>query len=192
MAEETKPGSTSGEPADTSGSVPKETYEKTLKELNNYRSKSKDLETRLSSLETEKLEKDKNFQALAEQYKLEKANAVKALEERDRRDRDQKVTGAIKQELLKLNVDPSYLEDLVKLADVKSAAYDSETGAVVGADSVAKSVYGKFKGTGLFKTTSAKNPHESSKATANGAGNVDLSKMTVKEVREYWEKRKQQ
>lgn len=172
--------------SDTSGSDgAAQVIEKLKREKANWQTKAHELEERVKGLES-KNTPDPTHKELVQKLQSENQvyqNRLKEIEEKETRRRK---AGAVQDELLKLNLDPKFQNDVLRLADLAEVVIDPDTQTVIGATDVAKKVYEKFKGTGFFKQTPNRPNHQAASGRA-GLGELDLKdpQLTVAKVREY-------
>ncbi len=201
MADDNSNPGTGGSGTDTSGSggddkaAASALIDKLKKEKINWQTKAGELETRLKEFETnnsgDKTTANKEFVTKLQGEKAQLENKLRDFEEKAVKGRK---AAAIQDELLKLNLDPKYQADVLRLVDLNEVLVDPETQTVVGATDAAKKVFDKYKGLGFFKNVDQKKPNH--KAPSNDRPklhDIDLKdpKLTVAKVREYWKTKQQ-
>jgi hypothetical protein len=139
--------------------------DKILKEKKNAMEKLRMLEqenltfkAKLSEYEENKLVEEKKFVEIAEKRKQEADQWKAKYDESQRFITESIKTGAVKNELIKLGIDPKYSNEAIRLIDLGKIHYDNETKTVVGAEDEAKILYEKFPP--LFGTQGARASHD--------------------------------
>lgn len=168
---------------DTSGSsTDNVAYEKLLKEKQNYAKAVAELKAKLSSLETEKKERDEDEMLKKEEHlkliEILKQEKQDIIADRDRLNKtitEGKKNSAVLNELKKLGfVDTNdNREAALKLIDKTMVSIDGDTGVVMGADLSAKSFHEKFHGLGLFARKGPGTSHQAPEIFSNTAKSLN-------------------
>lgn len=139
--------------------------DKILKEKKNAMERLRTLEVenqtykqKLTEHEESKLVEEKKFVEIAEKRKQEADQWKQKYDESQKFITESIKQGAIKQELIKLGIDPKYSNEAIKLIDLGKVHFDSETKTVIGAEDEAKILAEKFPP--LFGGTGARASHE--------------------------------
>lgn len=173
-----KVGSTSGDPAGTSGPVnnpankpneggasdggraaaddalfEKEAFQKLLREKKNAQARLKELEDEREAEKQKTLTEGQKYKELHE-LSVQKNQQLQAkLDAFEKKSREATQSKALKEELRKLGANEKYLDFLTDSADKSLIKYDEDLGVVYGADAVAKSLAQKLEGSGMFKVS---------------------------------------
>lgn len=192
MSESNSNPATSGAGSlDASGSEgAAQVIEKLKREKINWQSKANDLESRLKDLEAKSVP-DPSQKELVQKLQGENQALNSRLKDTEEKNTMRRKAAAVQDELLKLNLDPKFQNDALRLIDLADVLVDPETQTVVGASDAAKKVYEKFKETGFFKK-SVNRPNHSAAGSRPNLGELDLKDptITVAKVREYWKSKR--
>lgn len=173
--------------SDTSGSdgAAQAVIDKLKKEKANWQTKANELESQLKEFQ-EKNKPDPSRNDVVQKLQSENQALQNRLKETEEKEVRRRKAGAVQDELLKLNLDPKFQNDVLRLADLAEVVIDPDTQTVIGATEVAKKVYEKFKGTGFFKQNPNRPNHQAAGGRP-GLGDLDLKdpQLTVAKVREY-------
>lgn len=175
-------GGTSGSPDENSNQ--NSHVEKLTKELNNYRKKVQDLDSKITELENEKALSANNYKELYEKQKT----TIEELKSADKA-KEAKLTNAHKRDavskaLLKYNLNEKHLDTAMKLVDSSKLHVDPDTGTVFGAEELAKNFYEENKDLGYFKKSNF-NPNHRAPDGKKINEMPNLAKMSQAEKIQY-------
>lgn len=174
----------SGVGNETESTVPRGHVDKILKEKQNYASRVKELEAKLSELEEGKLQEQNQYKELAEK-RLEQLKELETFKTQtmEQMERVKKVS-AVKSHLKSLGLKPEH-EDVAlnKLLDVSKLMVDPDTGVVLGAEELAKEFRTTYAGLGIFGKNVPGTNHDAPSSSSPGPVGRDLSKMTAAELK---------
>lgn len=122
----------------------KDTFvQKLLNEKKNAMEAKRIVEEENKKLKEERMREKEDLKGLLELREQEIVSLKADSEKKEGLIRDSLKAGAIKKELLKMGLDEKYLDQSLKLVDVNSLNYDSETRVVTGAEVQAKLLFEK-------------------------------------------------
>lgn len=124
--------------------------DKVLKEKKNAMTRNMQLQEELQSMkvrmqeiEEEKLQKERNFEQLAEQRKSEIESWRQKYENQQKFMVDTAKVGSIKSELSKLGINQDRVDLALKMVDINKLQYDNEAKIILGADDLARELASK-------------------------------------------------